>query len=146
MELLGRLDLPTPCDSIAPLPISIDSMIQFWDSWVEQESARRTVLLAIYFMQIYKLLQGNVPVHCDGKMGLEHSWYLSAHLWNAQSAFDFAVAWAEKPHFVIDNLDFSWVLTSAQPIDVDLFGRMLLVTTLGIDATKTWFHARGAIL
>lgn len=144
-SLLDNLHLPLPSDSLAPLPVSIDEVIDFWHSWVVQESARRTVLLSFYFMQIYKVLQGNVPLHCDGKLGLHHSWYLSAHLWNAQSAFDFAVAWAEKPHFVMLNLDFEWALTSAQPEDLDSFGRMLLVTILGIDSTRAWFHGRGAI-
>ncbi|KAJ5093274.1 hypothetical protein N7456_009135 [Penicillium angulare] len=144
VSLLSHLHLPLPSDSLQPLPVSIDSIIGFWNSWVVQESARRTVLLAFFFMQIYKVLQGNVPVHCDGRLGLEHSWYLSAHLWSAQSAFDFAVAWAEKPHFVVHNLDFSWALTSAQPVDLDQFGRMLLVTLLGIDSTRAWFHGKGA--
>lgn len=143
LSLLSHLHLPLPSDSLEPLPVSIDSVISFWNSWVVQESARRTVLLAFYFMQIYKVLQGNVSLQCDGKLGLEHSWYLSAHLWNAQSAFDFAVSWAEKPHFVVQNLDFSWALTNAQPVDLDPFGKMLLVTLLGIDSTRAWFHGKG---
>ncbi|KAJ6032723.1 hypothetical protein N7540_003455 [Penicillium herquei] len=145
LSLLHHLHLPLPSDTLESLPISIDSAINFWEPWVIQESARRTVLLAFYFMQIYKILQGNVPTYCDGKLGLQHSWYLSAHLWNAQSAFDFAVAWAEKPHFVVHNLDFSWALTTAQPEDLDSFGKMLLVTIMGIDSTRAWFHGRGSI-
>ncbi|KAJ5710423.1 hypothetical protein N7488_004579 [Penicillium malachiteum] len=145
LSLLQHLHLPLPSDTLESMPISIDSVGTFWESWVIQESARRTVLLAFYFMQIYKILQGNVPTYCDGKLGLQHSWYLSAHLWNAQSAFDFAVAWAEKPHFVVDNLDFSWALTTAQPEDLDSFGKMLLVTIMGIDSTRAWFHGRGSI-
>ncbi|KAJ5928566.1 hypothetical protein N7466_007522 [Penicillium verhagenii] len=146
MTLLSHLNIPLPSDSIEPMPLSIDAVTNFWYSWIIQESARRTVLLAFYFMQIYKVLQGTPNLQCDGKLGLHHSWYLSAHLWNAQSAFDFAVAWAEKPHFVVGNLDFTWVLATAQPEDLDTFGKMFLVTLLGIDKTRTWFHGRGAIL
>ncbi|KAJ5745165.1 hypothetical protein N7520_010347 [Penicillium odoratum] len=145
LTLLSHLHLPLPSDSTEPMPLSIDAVTDFWDSWVLQESARRTVLLAFYFMQIYKVLQGTPNLSCDQKLGLHHSWYLSSHLWNAQSAFDFAVAWAEKPHFVVGNLEFSWVLATARPDDVDTFGKMLLVTLLGLDTTKTWFHSRGTI-
>jgi hypothetical protein len=145
LTLLSHLNLPLPSDSIEPMPLFIDAVHGFWGSWVLQESARRTVLLAFFFMQIYKVLQGTPGLVCDGKLGIQHSWYLSSHLWSAQSAFDFAVAWAEKPHYVVGNLDFSWVLTSAQPEDLDIFGKMLLVTLLGIDTTKTWFYRRGAI-
>lgn len=146
LALLRGLHLPDPSEPTDLLPLSMDPITDFWESWVLQESARRTVLLTFYFIQIYKLLQGQAPVQCDGKLGLEHAWYMSAHLWNAQSAFDFAVAWAEKPHFIVYNLDFSSLLQNAQPDDIDTFGRMLLVTLIGIDEARAWFHIRGAIL
>ena len=146
ISLLGCLQFPDRSSPIDLLPLSMEPVTEFWESWVLHESARRTVLLTFYFIQIYKLFQGNVQLHCDGKLGLNHSWYLSAHLWNAPSAFDFAVAWADQQHFIIDNLNFSWALSNAQPGDMDVFGRMLLVTVLGMDGVKAWFHTRGAIL
>ncbi|KAJ6096629.1 hypothetical protein N7486_007375 [Penicillium sp. IBT 16267x] len=145
LTLLSRLHLPHPSDSLEPMPQSVDAVHNFWDTWILEESARRTVLLAFFFMQIYKVLRGTPNLVCDGKLGIQHSWYLSSHLWSARDAFDFAVAWAEKPHYIVGNMDFSWVLTSAQPDDLDIFGKMLLVTLLGIDTTRTWFHRRGAI-
>lgn len=144
--LLACLEFPDRTKSIDLRPLSMQPIVDFWESWVLHESARRTVLFTFYFIQIYKLLQGDRQLQCDGKLGLDHAWYLSAYLWNAQSAFDFAVAWAESQHFIIDNLDFSWALSHAQPGDVDQFGRMLLVTVLGIDGVKAWFHTRGACL
>jgi hypothetical protein len=146
ITLCDRLYYPDPSESKTLLPTSMDPIIEFWEWWILQESARRTILLTFYFIQIYKVLQGDIPVYCDGKLGLSHSWYLSAQLWNAQSAFDFAVAWAEREHFIVRDLDFTAVLETAQPDDVDLFGRMLLVTILGIDAAKAWFYAKGAIM
>lgn len=146
IALCDSLYYPDPSESKTLLPTSMDPIIELWEWWILQESARRTMLLTFYFIQIYKVLQGDIPVHCDGKLGLSHSWYLSAHLWNAQNAFDFAVAWAERDHFIVRDLDFTVVLETAQPDDVDLFGRMLLVTILGIDAAKAWFYAKGAIM
>ncbi|KAJ6171378.1 hypothetical protein N7470_000445 [Penicillium chermesinum] len=144
--LMPFLHLPRPSDSVYPLPVSMESISEFWKSWILQESARRTVLITFFFTRIYKTLRGTRDMQCDGTLGLEHAWYLSSHLWSSQSAFDFAVAWAEKPHFVVENLNFSWVLGNAQPDDVDQFGKMLLVTLLGIDGAKAWFYARNAIL
>jgi hypothetical protein len=149
LNLMRTTYVPDPKEPTDLLPLSMDPIIEFWESWVLQESARRTVLLTYYFMQINKFfLQGKVPVQCDGKLGIygDHAWYLSAHLWNAQSAFDFAVAWAEREHFIVYNLDFSSALVNAQPGDLDMFGRMLLVTILGIDEATAWFYVRGAIL
>jgi hypothetical protein len=146
VALCDSLYFPNPSESNKLLPLSMDPIIEFWEWWVLQESARRTMLLTFYFIQIYKVLRGDVPVYCDGKLGLSHSWYLSAELWNSQSAFDFAVAWAEKDHFVVRDLDFTTILENAQPDDVDLFGRMLIVTLLGIDGAKAWFYAKGAIM
>lgn len=148
LTLMRNIYVPGSTGSADLLPLSMDPIIEFWESWVLQESARRTVLLTYYFIQIYKLLQGKVPVQCDGKLGIyeDHAWYVSAHLWNAPSAFDFAVAWAERDHLIVHNLDFSSVLPNAQPDDLDIFGRMFLVTILGIDEARAWFHVRGAIL
>lgn len=75
-----------------------------------------------------------------------HSWYLSAHLWGAQDAAEFGAAWVEKDHFVVGELNFGRVLTEARAGDVDVFGRMLLVSYLGIEEARAWFLARGAIL
>jgi hypothetical protein len=124
----------------------MDLVIDFWNSWIFQESARRTVMMVFYFVSIHNFVQGRPAPVCDGKLGLELAWYQSAHLWNAQSAFDFAVAWTENLHFIIYNADFSGLLQDAKPDDVDLFGRMLLVTKIGIDETKAWFYSRGGSL
>lgn len=68
---------------------------------------------------------------------------LSAHLWNAKSAFDFAVAWNEKSHFLVKDLDFSEVMRDAEPDDVDDFAKMMLVGLMGIDDVRGWFYMKG---
>ncbi|KAJ6049878.1 hypothetical protein N7444_006594, partial [Penicillium canescens] len=145
-SLLSCIHLPHPSEPLELLPITMDPVMNFWDSWVFQESARRTVMMVFYFVSIHNFMQGRPAPVCDGKLGLELAWYQSAHLWNAQSAFDFAVAWTENQHFIVYNADFSDLLQDAKPDDVDLFGRMLLVTKLGIDETKAWFYSRGGSL
>lgn len=145
-SLLSSIHPPDPSEILELLSVSMDPVISFWNSWIFQESARRTVMMAFYFVSIHNFVQGRPAPVCDGKLGLELAWYQSAHLWNAQSAFDFAVAWTEKLHFIVYNADFSGLLQDAKPDDVDLFGRMLLVTKFGIDETKAWFYSRGGSL
>jgi len=128
------------------LPSTLESTMHFWKLWVVEESARRTILFTFYFLQIVRLLRGERNLLCDGKLGLLHSWYFSAYLWNAPSALDFAVAWAEREHYIVRNVDFSKVLLEAQPGDIDCFGKMLLVTSQGIDRMQEWFSVRGGIL
>ncbi|KAJ5661818.1 uncharacterized protein N7477_009434, partial [Penicillium maclennaniae] len=146
--LMRTVCIPNPKQPIDLLPSSLNPIIEFWESWVLQESIRRTVLLTYFLMRVYRILQGMVPVECDSKLGMcgNHAWYLSAHLWTAPNAFDFAIAWARRDHLIVYDLDFTRTLTSAQPDDLDVFGRMLLVTILGSDKARAWFHVRGAVL
>ncbi|CAG7944400.1 unnamed protein product [Penicillium olsonii] len=146
LSLFSLIYIPDPSEPHDLLPIAMEPIMSFWESWVFQESARRTVMMVFYFVKIQHFLHGKPLSTCDGKLGLEHAWYQSAHLWNAQSAFDFAVAWTENQHFIVHNADFSAVLQHATPDDVDLFGKMLLVTKFGINETKAWFYSRGGSL
>ena len=68
---------------------------------------------------------------------------LSSHLWRAESAFDFAVAWNEKKHFVVCDLDFVEVWRDAKPDDLDEFAKTMLVGLQGVDDVKGWFYKRG---
>jgi hypothetical protein len=64
-------------------------------------------------------------------------------LWKAPSAFDFAVAWNERKHHLVKDLDFTDVLEIAKADDIDVFGRMIMTGLMGIDDVKGWFHTRG---
>ena len=70
----------------------------------------------------------------------------SAQLWRAKSAFDFALAWNKKQHFLVCDLDFTEVLRDAQPDDIDDFAKTMLVGLQGIDDVKGWLYNRGGIL
>ncbi|KAE8318373.1 hypothetical protein BDV41DRAFT_522520 [Aspergillus transmontanensis] len=146
LTLLSCIYFPDPFTTPAIFPHTPEAKQDFWTSWIFQESARRTVLFAFYLIQLYKSVQGYRNLVCDGKLGLVHSWYLSAHLWGAQDAGEFGAAWMEKDHFVVGELNFGRVLTEARAGDVDVFGRMLLVSYMGIEEARAWFLSRGAIL
>jgi hypothetical protein len=53
------------------------------------------------------------------------------------------VAWREKRHFIIQNLDFEEVLSNASPGDVDDLGKSFLVMSQGLDEVKEWYYNQG---
>ncbi|KAL5339538.1 hypothetical protein BJX70DRAFT_155045 [Aspergillus crustosus] len=137
---------PDPNYNPTRLPTTLPSTMHFWPLWLFEESARRTILFTFYFQQMVHLFRGTHNLKCDGKLGLLHSWYASAYLWNAPTALDFALAWTQKEHYIVRNVNFEKMLSEAMPGDVDTFARMLLVTSRGVDQVREWFSGRGAIL
>jgi hypothetical protein len=132
-------------DPVGPLPMYPSATARnAWRSFILRESLRRTVLSLYQFLAICHLLLGRrdtcIPILARGSKVT-----LSAHLWRAESAFDFAVAWNERKHFVVHDLDFTEVLKDAQPDDIDDFAKTMLVGLQGIDDVKGWLYTRGGI-
>lgn len=134
----------TPTCSLPLFPIA--STKTFWMDWILQESLRRTLLFTFYFMQIYRIMAGYRGLQCDGRMGLCHSWTLSAHLWNARSPLAFAEAWTNKNHLIVTDALFGKVLQEAMAHDVDVLGRIFISSLLGVDEAEGWFASRGGKL
>ncbi|RMZ71501.1 c6 zinc finger domain-containing [Pyrenophora seminiperda CCB06] len=116
-----------------------------WRSYIMRESARRTVLSAFHMNVLFTVMNGQLTP-CSADLVLNNRVTLSAHLWKAANAFDFAIAWNEKTHFVIKELDFTDVLKHGQPDDLDVFGNMMLVGIKGMDDMRGWYHTRGGTL
>ncbi|CAN8106312.1 unnamed protein product [Discula destructiva] len=130
----------------APCPTLQDSR-RFWKDWLLQESARRTFLIACFFMNVWKLLTGRQVETCRGDpILLGQSWTLSAHLWQARDCFDFAVAWGEKHHYVVRRKAIISTLADANGDDIEDFGKMLLTVSMGIEEAKAWLAAKGTSL
>ena len=118
----------------------------FWADWVFQESTRRTLLIAFFFSQAYRILCGVRGLKCDGRLGLCHSWTLSSYLWHARTPVEFAGAWKTKKHFIITDADFEEVLEQAMAADIDRFGRIFISSFMGIEEAAGWFVTRGGEL
>ncbi|KAJ6446826.1 Meiotic recombination protein rec8 [Purpureocillium lavendulum] len=149
MDLLAhvRFDAVDEAPAREELPLHPLAPTQaFWRDWILQESARRTCLFAFFFLQVYRLLAGQRGLTCDGRLGLCHAWTLSAHLWTAPSAVEFARAWGARRHFVVRDAQFASVLDEAKADDVDRFGRMWISCLLGVDEAEGWFASRGGSL
>lgn len=76
----------------------------FWTSWIFQESAKRTLGMINFFMLTYYFMKGEAGNRCSQNktVTVNRSVTMSAHLWNAQDPVDFALAWRNKRHFVIN--------------------------------------------
>lgn len=147
MDLLAhvRFDTVDPPEKELPLhPLAPTQA--FWRDWILHESARRTCLFAFFFLQVYRLVSGQRGLTCDGRLGLCHAWTLSAYLWTASTAVEFARAWGARRHFVVRDAQFGNVLEEAKADDVDRFGRMWISCLLGVDEAEGWFASRGGSL
>lgn len=118
----------------------------FWRNWILQESARRTLLFGLFFLQAYRIVAGLVPVHCDEKLLMCRSLTVSSHLWDANTPVAFAQAWNQKRYFVVSNCSFHQVIEDAVAEDVDSFGKIMMTACMGVEEAEGWFAARGAML
>lgn len=116
-----------------------------WLSFIFRESCRRTLLAVCHAVSICTLLAGDL-VACNDAMSVGNRVTLSAALWEAKSPLEFAIAWNEKNHYLVKELDFSEVLRSADASDVDVFGRMMMVGLMGADDVRGWLHSKGGKL
>lgn len=121
---------------------------EFWRVWILQESARRTYLIACFFMQVWRTLTGRTcprPCHRD-RPNLAEGWTLSSHLWQARDAFGFATAWKGRKHYVVKRRETLKILADASGDDIEDFGKMLLTVKLGIDEAKAYLALKGGSL
>ncbi|KAF2444703.1 hypothetical protein P171DRAFT_359567 [Karstenula rhodostoma CBS 690.94] len=133
-------------DHAATLPLYPSSAARAaWLSFIFRESCRRTLLAVCHAVSICTLLAGDL-VACNDAMAVGNRVTLSAALWEAKSPLEFAIAWNEKNHFLIEELDFSEVLRLGNADDVDVFGRMLMVGHMGADDVRGWLHSKGGKL
>ncbi|KAG6359228.1 hypothetical protein INS49_012749 [Diaporthe citri] len=120
---------------------------EFWKAWVYQESARRTFLVASFFVYIWKMLTGQPLVQrWDDEELRRQCWTLSAHLWGAGNSFDFAAAWRDRKHLVVRRGAIRSTMMNVEAGDVEAFGKMLMTAALGVDETEDWLASMGAKL
>ncbi|KAK0636681.1 hypothetical protein B0T17DRAFT_87297 [Bombardia bombarda] len=118
----------------------------FWDSWVFQESARRTSLITFVFMSMYRLIRGDTSLFCDHRTYLCHKVTLSACLWQAADAPSFEVAWREKDHFMVQSISPLQPLNNARGDEIDVFGKILISAIIGVKETRQWLAGIGGVL
>lgn len=123
----------------------------FWTNWIFQESAKRTLGMINFFMLTYYFMKGESGNRCsqNKNIAVNRSVTMSAHLWNAQDAVDFALAWRDKKHFTINvsvpNF-LETILQDAQKDDIDAFGKICLTSLMGLTEAKGWLAMKGITL
>lgn len=100
------------------------------------------MLIALFLLSMAYLLRGRKS-YCQDHDHLAFCIMLSSHLWQAKSAFDFAVAWNEKEHLEMGLLGLPQVLERALPDDLDTFGKISLVALIGVDDVRGWWRMKG---
>ncbi|KAK5626088.1 hypothetical protein RRF57_001803 [Xylaria bambusicola] len=116
------------------------------DTAPSDASALAAIRLALQEQQ--KQQQGSfVPdKKFDPGILLCQSFTLSAHLWHARDAVDFAVAWRDRNHLVVKPFNIWKRIDMAQVDDIDKLGRMVMTSGMGIEEAKGWFASRGGSL
>lgn len=117
----------------------------FWRDWILVESAGRSVIATFQLLCAHSFVM-NKSSYCASCGPFSTSWTASAKLWNASSAFDFAVQWKDTKTIVVKDLDFSMLLENGRPEDFDTFSKMMIVPFLGIDDARGWFYTKGGCL
>ncbi|EWG55442.1 hypothetical protein FVEG_17525 [Fusarium verticillioides 7600] len=123
----------------------------FWTNWIFQESAKRTLGMINFFMLTYYFMKGESGNRCcqNKNIAVNRSVTMSAHLWNAQDAVDFALAWRDKKHFTINVSAPNFletILQDAQKDDIDVFGKICLTSLMGLTEAKGWLAMKGITL
>lgn len=142
----------------------------FWRGWICEESARRTHLIARFLTHAWRLLTGRRPPRLaeeachqrrypqqqqQQQQPREESWTLSARLWGARDAVAFAAAWRDvsrrRTHHVVQRGTVMCALEGqlAGPGgegEMEVFGKMLLTVSLGVEEAGAWLAARGGSL
>jgi hypothetical protein len=142
--LLGLSSQQAESTDLVPLYPSASARAS-WAAYIFRESLRRTVLAVSQITTLCSLLRGQLTP-CSHDVAIGNRLTISAHLWNAKTAFDFALAWNSRKHFTVIELDFTEVLRDAMPDDIDIFGKMMMISLKGEDDIKGWFYTRGGIL
>lgn len=124
----------------------LDEAQVFWSNWIFQESARRTFLVVFFFLRVYRLIQGDVSLQCDGPAFVQHTFTISAQLWGASDVSQFVEAWNQRKLFLVTNVYISEVIATARPDDIDTYGKMLMTVLMGMDQTNEWMVSRGGRL
>lgn len=145
ISLLPHINLDSEATYPPTLPLyPLDETESFWKAWVLSESLRRTTLFVHQFVACYALVKGATSVDCSDLARFQ-SWTLSAPLWHARNAVDFAVAWGSKNRLLINVTKCETAFEGAGVDDVCQFGKLLMSSFLGYQQARGWFAARGGV-
>ncbi|KAF4208812.1 hypothetical protein CNMCM8927_008761 [Aspergillus lentulus] len=101
-----------------------------WESWIINESLRRTILMGYSFIAFYALLKWSGSKDTDmpdpGHFVRVHRWTASGSLWRADSSPAFFLAWHRQRQIFVQNFFIEDFAKVAKPVDVDPLSWIML--------------------
>ncbi|APA12007.1 hypothetical protein SS1G_05579 [Sclerotinia sclerotiorum 1980 UF-70] len=105
-----------------------------WQSWLLDESIRRTVITTFMLKGVYSFLK----LGYDSPTDLHICFTAQAALWNAQSAIGWRRAQEETERLEIWVTRWDEAIAKAKPMDLEELGVLIMTMLWGPEATRTW--------
>lgn len=105
-----------------------------WQSWLVDESVRRTVITTFMLQGVYNFLKCGQ----DSPPELSFTFTAQAALWSAQSNIAWRKAQEERERLVIQVTRWDEGVAKAKPMDLEELGILVMTMIWGPEATRTW--------
>lgn len=105
-----------------------------WQSWLVDESIRRTVITSFMLKGIYSFLK----LGYDTPVDLRFHFTALAALWGAQSDIGWRRAQEERERLEINVTKWNEAMVKARPVDLEDLGILIMTMLWGPEATRLW--------
>ncbi|KAK6611961.1 transcription factor cys6 protein [Botrytis cinerea] len=109
-----------------------------WNSWLVNESIRRTVLVTFMLNGVYNFLK--LGYYTPTKS--PQCFTAQAALWGAQSAHDWIRAQETTARLEIWVAHWDEMIANVKPADLEEFGVLVMMMLWGVEATQIWLGIR----
>ncbi|CZR53408.1 uncharacterized protein PAC_03286 [Phialocephala subalpina] len=125
-----------------PSPDARSLVEKGWESWVFEESVKRTVIVSRMVIAMYSVLKRGFCTYVEKVTEL--SFTARKELWEASSAVHWSLAVEAQERFYVQQMELGEVLGKARLEDVDELGLLMLVTYKGVDGVNEWIVRMGS--
>ncbi|TGO10300.1 hypothetical protein BTUL_0139g00270 [Botrytis tulipae] len=105
-----------------------------WQSWLVDESIRRTVITTFMLKGVYSFLK----LGYDSPTNLNVCFTAQAALWNAQSVIGWCRAQDKTERHEIWVTRWDEAIAKAKPVDLEELGVLIMTMLWGPEAPQTW--------
>jgi hypothetical protein len=130
-------------DPLENVPVDAQHLLdKGWESWVFEESVRRTIIVGRMVSATYSVLKRGFCTFVEKVDRL--SFTARKELWDANSPVGWRLAVETPERFYVTRMDLREVLEKARLDDVDDLGLLMLVTYKGLDGVNDWIVRMGS--
>ncbi|KUJ17965.1 uncharacterized protein LY89DRAFT_668169 [Mollisia scopiformis] len=113
-----------------------------WESWVFEESVKRTVIVSRMVSAMYSVLKKGYCTYVEKVTEL--SFTAGKELWDAGSAVHWRLVMEAQKSLDVQRMELDEILGKARLEDVDELGLLMLVTYKGVDGVNEWIVQMGS--